>query len=83
MADIIQKLVATSVSRISVPVNEAEMKLESDEYFFATDVICEGPVEGLVDKDGNLLKYIPINTSNDIVLGKGLYYNDVPLIDTK
>jgi hypothetical protein len=83
MVDIIQKLAVTSVSRVSVPITEGETKLESDEYFFATDVICEGPVEGLVDKEGNLLKYIPINTSNDIVLGKGLYYNDVPLIDTK
>ena len=83
MLDIIQKTIVTSVSRVSVAVNDPQMKLESDEYFFATDLICEGPVEGLVDKDGNLLKYIPINTSNDIVLGKGLYYNDVPLIDTK
>jgi hypothetical protein len=83
MPDIIVKPITLSVSKVSVPINDKEMKLESDEYFFATDVICEGPVEGLVDKDGNLLKYIPINTYNDIVLGKGLYYNDVPLIDTK
>ena len=61
-------------------------KLETDERLITTDLICEGTVEGLVDKDGNLLKYVSVNNSSadsDLCLGKGVYYNDVPLIDSK
>lgn len=61
-------------------------KLETDERLITTDLICEGAIEGLVDKDGNLLKYIAIDDSNgdaNLCLGKGVYYNDVPLIDSK
>jgi len=60
--------------------------LESDERLVCTDVICEGPIEGLVNKDGELLKYVSdSNDSNieNLILGKGVYYNDVPLIDSK
>jgi hypothetical protein len=64
----------------------ATNKLETDERLMTTDLICEGAIEGLVDKDGNLLKYISVNGSSidaDLCLGKGVYYNDVPLIDSK
>ena len=64
----------------------ATNKLETDERLITTDLICEGTVEGLVDKDGNLLKYVSVNNSSvdsDLCLGKGVYYNDVPLIDSK
>jgi hypothetical protein len=60
--------------------------LETDERLVTTDLICEGTVEGLVDKDGNLLKYVSVNNSSidsNLCLGKGVYYNDVPLIDSK
>lgn len=61
-------------------------KLETDESLVTTDLICEGTVEGLVDKDGSLLKYVSVNNSSidsNLCLGKGVYYNDVPLIDSK
>lgn len=65
---------------------DSEKKIQSDERLICTDLICEGPIEGLVDKQGNLLKYIT-DTNNkqieNIILGKGVYYNDVPLIDDK
>ena len=64
----------------------ADRKLESDERLINTDVVCEGPIEGLVDKQGNLLKYITDSNTNaveSIILGKGVYYNDVPLVDDK
>lgn len=63
-----------------------EKKLESDERMTNLDVICEGPIEGVVDKEGDLLKYITdSNTARveSIVLGKGVYFNDVPLIDDR
>ena len=67
-------------------VNKDGNILETDERLVTTDLICEGTVEGLVDKDGNLLKYVSVNNSSidsNLCLGKGVYYNDVPLIDSK
>jgi hypothetical protein len=64
----------------------SDNKLESDERMTNLDVICEGSIEGLVDKEGNLLKYITDSntaTVESLVLGKGVYFNDVPLIDDK
>ena len=61
-------------------------KLESDEKLFSSDLICEGPIEGIVDKNGDLMKYINYDSTNqagNICLGKGLYFNDIPLIDSK
>jgi len=58
-------------------------KLESDEFLTSTDLICEGPIAGLVDSNGNLLKFLPNKYWTNIILGKGVYYNNVPLIDSK
>ena len=58
-------------------------QLESNQYSISTDLICEGPIEGLVDPDGNLLKYIEAGQSAAATLGKGIYYNDVPIVDNK
>ena len=58
-------------------------KLESDEFLSSVDLICEGPIAGLVDSDGNILKYLPNKNYSNIILGKGVYYNNVPLIDSK
>ena len=35
------------------------VKLESNEFLSCVDLICEGPIAGLVDSDGNILKYLP------------------------
>ena len=78
----INKTIPSDIT-LSSPANN---KLETDERLITTDLICEGTVEGLVDKDGNLLKYVSVNNSSadsDLCLGKGVYYNDVPLIDSK
>ena len=61
----------------------ATVKLESDEFLSCVDLICEGPVAGLVDSNGNILKYLPDAQYSNIVLGKGVYYNNVPLVDSK
>ncbi len=78
----INKTIPSDIT-LSSPANN---KLETDERLITTDLICEGTVEGLVDKDGNLLKYVSVSNSSadsDLCLGKGVYYNDVPLIDSK
>ena len=66
----------------SVNNNINTNKLESDEQLFYTDLLCEGPIEGVVDKYGNLLNFSK-TISNNISLGKGIYYNDVPIVDSK
>ena len=61
-------------------------QLESDERLTSIDLICEGPIEGLCDKDGELLKYVTDETNTQVenlVLGKGVYYNNVPIVDSK
>ena len=68
----------------SIATNQG--RLESDERLITTDLVCEGAVEGLVDKEGDLLKYIADGGSSEIeslILGKGVYFNSVPLIDEK
>lgn len=70
----------------AVAQDNNKSRIESEEQFFATDLICEGPIEGLVDANGSLLKYI--NSSNlsisnsNIILSRGIYYDDVPVLDT-
>lgn len=63
--------------------NTSQFKLESDEILTYTDILCEGPVEGFVDKYGNLLNYTRTGGNSNFILGKGLYYNEVPVIDSK
>lgn len=73
-------------SPLLVAVLGGENKLETDEKLYTTDLICEGPVEGLVDRNGNLLKYVTDTDGSQVdnlVLGKGVYLNEVPLIDSK
>ena len=60
-----------------------DTKLESDEFLSCVDLICEGPIAGLVDSNGNILKYLPDVQYPNIILGKGVYFNNVPLIDSK
>ena len=77
-------MAATSVEPFIKETNtNSDSKLESDEFLSSVDLICEGPIEGLVDSEGNVLKYLPNKDYSNIVLGKGVYYNNVPLIDSK
>ena len=74
------------IAKINSQNNGMGGKLETNEKLFVIHALCEGPIEGLVDKEGYLLKYITDSGSNSvesIILGKGVYYNDVPLVDSK
>ena len=59
-----------------------DKKLQSTQFLKTVDLICEGPIEGLVDKEANSLKYLGAEEVSDLVLGKGIYYNDVALLDS-
>ena len=56
---------------------------DTDQSLLAVDLLCEGPIEGLVDKNGHLLKYFKDEKYSDALLAKGIYYNDTPLIDNQ
>ena len=72
-----------NITALSQLVENPKTKLESDEFLSSVDLICEGPIAGLVDSDGNILKYLSNKDYSNIILGKGVYYNNVPLIDSK
>lgn len=57
--------------------------VDTDQSLSAVDLICEGPIAGVVDSDGGLVKFIDDASYSNINLGKGIYYNDVPILDTK
>lgn len=55
--------------------------LETESFYDVLDAISEGPIEGLVNSDGQAVNYINTNASNVQALGYGVYYNDVPIRD--
>ena len=62
--------------------NQINQTLETESKYDAIDLLCEGPIEGFVDSNGNSVDYINIKTKSN-VLGKAIYYNDIPLVDKK
>lgn len=59
------------------------LSLETESYYDATDLISEGPIEGLVDSDGQTVNYINSGSTNVQSLSYGIYYNDVAIRDKK
>lgn len=60
--------------------------LDTESSYYATDLLCEGPIEGLVDSDGNILNYISVNdtvSNRASSLSYGIYYNDSPVRDKR
>lgn len=55
--------------------------LESCEKILVTDLIGEGPIDGVVDKNGNDVSPKKIYNNNDNIY-KGIYYNDLPILDS-
>lgn len=62
--------------------NDVNSLLESYSKFKYLDLLCEGPIEGLVDEEGNLIN-IGKNEYGELIgaedLGKAIYLNDVPI----
>lgn len=56
---------------------------DTDQSLLAVDLLCEGPIEGLVNNHGDLLKYFKDEKYSNALLAKGIYYNDTPLIDNQ
>ena len=56
---------------------------ETESEYISVDVLSEGPIEGLVNSNGNSVNYIRIGDGYSPVLGQGIYYNNIPLVDKK
>ena len=64
--------------------------IDSESFYESVDMLTEGPIEGLTDSNGNTVNYISLNNSSanlvnsaNSSLAYGVYYNDVPVKDSK
>jgi hypothetical protein len=64
--------------------------IDSESFYESVDMLTEGPIEGLTDSNGNTVNYISLNNSSanlvnsaNSSLAYGIYYNDVPVKDSK
>jgi len=65
---------------------DANATLDTESFYKSNDLLCEGPIEGLVDQDGNTLNYINLNSSvkdRSSSLAYGVYFNDISVKDKK
>jgi hypothetical protein len=56
---------------------------ETESFYDSVDLISEGPIEGLVNSDGQTLNYIDLGFDDINSLSYGVYYNDVVVRDKK
>ena len=56
---------------------------ETESDYISVDVLSEGPIEGFVNSNGDSVNYIGIGNGYSAILGQGIYYNNVPLVDKK
>ena len=65
---------------------EANSTIDTESFYKSNDLLCEGPIEGLVDLEGNTLNYIDLNSSikdRNSSLAYGVYFNDISVKDKK
>ena len=56
---------------------------ETESEYISVDVLSEGPIEGFVNSNGDSVNYIGIGDGYSPILGQGIYYNNIPLVDKK
>src|SRR6056300_1448449 len=72
--DLTPRLFLRDITGQFSPTYRDKELLESNSFFKAVDLICEGPIEGFVDYTGKLV------SGTEIL--KGTYINDVPVMTT-
>jgi hypothetical protein len=63
--------------------SSAYQAFETESFYDSLDLISEGPIEGLVNSDGQTLNYIDLGFNDINSLSYGVYYNDVVVRDKK
>lgn len=75
------------ISLAGSPSDSARNKtLDGESLYISSDLLCEGPIEGLVDPDGSTLNYLSLSSNipdSSSSLAYGMYYNDTPIRDKK
>lgn len=71
---------------LSTAANADNITLDTETFYEAIDLLGEGPIEGLVDADGNTVNYLGLNADTadrESSLAYGVYYNDISVKDKK
>lgn len=55
---------------------------ETESFYSSTDLLCEGPIEGFANKNGETVGYLEINDTLSTI-GTSIYYNNIPVVDSK
>ncbi|MAH47578.1 hypothetical protein CMI37_17285 [Candidatus Pacearchaeota archaeon] len=69
------------------PIDSFNKGTDDEDYFESAsvarivDVICEGPIEGFADKNGDSIKFFPQNRMDNIDYLQSVYLNDVPVVN--
>lgn len=66
--------------------NADNITLDTESFYESIDLLCEGPIEGLVDSEGNTVNYLGLNSdtaNRQSSLAYGVYYNDISVKDKK
>ncbi len=63
-------------------VKQDNKKLESVSVYQSIDALCEGPIEGLCDQDGQVVHLSSTNPKNNEDGFKGIYLNNVAIKNT-
>ena len=53
---------------------------ETESFYSSTDLLCEGPIEGFANKNGETVGYLEIDNALSSV-GSSIYFNNTPLVD--
>jgi len=53
---------------------------ETESFYSSDDLLCEGPIEGFANKNGETVGYLEIDDALSSV-GSSIYYNNIPVVD--
>ena len=53
---------------------------ETESFYSSVDLLCEGPIEGFANKNGETVGYLEIDNALSSV-GSSIYYNNIPVLD--
>lgn len=71
----------TLMGKQNYSLDDRKYALESASKIVITDLVGEGPIEGLVDQNGYDISTLKAYENNPDIF-KGVYYNDIPVLNT-
>ena len=62
------------------PQTDQSNVFETESFYSSVDLLCEGPIEGFANKNGETVGYLEIDNALSSV-GSSIYYNNIPVLD--